>query len=121
MPFRSSYGLKPVSGVEYGGALSDLIRVPFADHMLGVDPTRFPPAAGWRERLHRECALPIEQRSVVLVMWLLDEQPIGFSTSDKIRYGEQANMHLHVTTPIGGIRVSAPNACGAASISISTN
>jgi RimJ/RimL family protein N-acetyltransferase len=67
--------------------------------MLGVDPTRFPPTASWRERLHRECALPIEQRSVVLVMWLLDEQPIGFSTSDKIRYGEQANMHLHVTDP----------------------
>lgn len=34
VPFRSSYGLKPVCGVEYGGALSDLIRVPFADHML---------------------------------------------------------------------------------------
>ena len=30
VPFRSSYGLKPVCGVEYGGALSDLIRVPFA-------------------------------------------------------------------------------------------
>ena len=27
VPFRSSYGLKPVCGVEYGGALSDLIRV----------------------------------------------------------------------------------------------
>ena len=38
MPFRSSYGLKPVCGVEYGGALSDLIRVPFADHMLVRQP-----------------------------------------------------------------------------------
>jgi alcohol dehydrogenase len=38
VPFRSSYGLKPVSGVEYGGALSDLIRVPFADHMLVRQP-----------------------------------------------------------------------------------
>ena len=52
--------------------------------MLGVDPTRFPPAASWRERLHRECALPIEQRNAVLVIWLSDDQPIGFSTSDKI-------------------------------------
>ena len=33
VPFRSSYGLKPVCGVEYGGGLSDLIRVPFADHI----------------------------------------------------------------------------------------
>ncbi|SDO13744.1 zinc-binding dehydrogenase [Afipia sp. GAS231] len=38
VPFRSSYGLKPVCGVEYGGALSDLIRVPFADHMLVRQP-----------------------------------------------------------------------------------
>ena len=67
--------------------------------MLGVDPTRFPPAASWRERLRRECALPIEHRSLVLVIWLSDDQPIGFSTSDKIVYGEQANMHLHVVDP----------------------
>jgi threonine dehydrogenase-like Zn-dependent dehydrogenase len=38
VPFRSSYGLKPVCGVEHGGALSDLIRVPFADHMLVTHP-----------------------------------------------------------------------------------
>jgi threonine dehydrogenase-like Zn-dependent dehydrogenase len=38
VPFRSSYGLKPVCGVEYGGGLSDLIRVPFADHMLVHQP-----------------------------------------------------------------------------------
>jgi RimJ/RimL family protein N-acetyltransferase len=36
---------------------------------------------------------------MVLVIWLSDDRPIGFSTSDKIRYGEQANMHLHVTEP----------------------
>jgi alcohol dehydrogenase len=39
VPFRSSYGLKPVCGVEYGGALSDRIGVPFADRML----VRYPP------------------------------------------------------------------------------
>jgi RimJ/RimL family protein N-acetyltransferase len=67
--------------------------------ILGVDPTRLPALESWRERLRRECTLPIEQRSVVLVIWLLDDQPIGFSTSDKIRYREQAHMHLHVTEP----------------------
>jgi RimJ/RimL family protein N-acetyltransferase len=36
---------------------------------------------------------------MVLVVWLSDDRPIGFSTSDKIAYGEQANMHLHVTEP----------------------
>jgi len=66
---------------------------------LGVDPTRLPPVQSWRDRLQREATLPIDKRTVVLVIWLRDDRPIGFSTSDKIRYGEQANMHLHVTDP----------------------
>jgi threonine dehydrogenase-like Zn-dependent dehydrogenase len=41
-PFCAAYGL-PTSGTNFGGALSDLLLVPFADHMLvklpdGVDP-----------------------------------------------------------------------------------
>jgi RimJ/RimL family protein N-acetyltransferase len=67
--------------------------------MLGVDPTRLPAAEPWRERLRRECELPIERRAAMFVLWLADERPIGFSTSDKIAYGEQANMHLHVIEP----------------------
>ena len=67
--------------------------------ILGVDPSRLPPAQSWRERLQRECTLSIEQRTMMLVIWLSDDQPVGFSTSDKIRYGEQAHMHLHVTEP----------------------
>ncbi|HTO55516.1 MAG TPA: alcohol dehydrogenase catalytic domain-containing protein [Myxococcota bacterium] len=34
MPVLSDYGMQPLSGVEYGGALSDLVRVPFAEAML---------------------------------------------------------------------------------------
>jgi RimJ/RimL family protein N-acetyltransferase len=66
---------------------------------LGVDPTRMPPVQSWRERLQREVALSIDKRAMVLIIWLSDDRPIGFSTSDKIRYGEQANMHLHVSDP----------------------
>ena len=65
--------------------------------ILGVDPSRLPPPQSWRERFQRESALPIEQRGWIVVIWLLDDQPVGFSTSDKIAFGEQANMHLHVT------------------------
>jgi threonine dehydrogenase-like Zn-dependent dehydrogenase len=42
-PLLSSYGMEPLSGFEYGGMLSDVVRVPDADYMLtplpdGVDP-----------------------------------------------------------------------------------
>lgn len=42
-PLLSDYGMEPLSGVEYGGMLSDLVRVPHASTMVaplpsGVDP-----------------------------------------------------------------------------------
>jgi RimJ/RimL family protein N-acetyltransferase len=66
---------------------------------LGVDPSRMPGRESWRERLAHEFARPDEQRAAIVVIWLADERPIGFSSSDKITYGEQANMHLHVIDP----------------------
>jgi len=66
---------------------------------LGVDPTRLPTPGSWRERFQREQARPIEQRTWLAVIWLKRDQPVGFSSSDKITYGEQANMHLHVVDP----------------------
>jgi RimJ/RimL family protein N-acetyltransferase len=67
--------------------------------LLGVDPTRLPPASVWRERYAREYAKPIEQRATLLVIWKSADQPIGFSSADKIVFGSQANMHLHVLKP----------------------
>jgi RimJ/RimL family protein N-acetyltransferase len=65
--------------------------------MLGVDPTRLLPLENWGERMRQDCTLPVDQRARVLVVWLSHERPVGFSTCDKITFGEQANMHLHVT------------------------
>jgi RimJ/RimL family protein N-acetyltransferase len=76
---------------------------------LGVDPTRLPPPEAWRERYRREYTLPINQRSTLLVIWLSNDRPVGFSTSDKIVYGHRANMHLHIVNPEdrrGGIGVA---------------
>lgn len=67
--------------------------------MLGVDPTRLPPKEVWVSSFKSQYRLPIAERSGFFVIWLMDEQPIGFSSCDKIVFGEQANMHLHVTEP----------------------
>ncbi|MEY4949195.1 MAG: hypothetical protein RL698_1406 [Pseudomonadota bacterium] len=57
-PFGAAYGLAPTSGTDFGGALSDRVFVPFADHMLlplpsGVNPVTAASASdnvadGWR-------------------------------------------------------------------------
>ncbi len=44
-PYRSSYGMAPLSGVDFGGGLADLVRVPFADHMLVPAPDDIDPIA----------------------------------------------------------------------------
>ncbi len=45
LPYRASYGMAPLSGIDYGGALSDLLRVPFASHMLVPAPDGLSPEA----------------------------------------------------------------------------
>jgi RimJ/RimL family protein N-acetyltransferase len=67
--------------------------------MLGVDPTKLPGPSAWRERLHRQFSPPMNEREYLVLLWLLDDAPIGFSSCDKIKYGERANMHLHIAKP----------------------
>lgn len=67
--------------------------------MLGVDPSRLPMPNAWRERFKHEFSLPLDKRHGFLVSWLLDERVVGFSSCDKIVFGERANMHLHVVEP----------------------
>jgi RimJ/RimL family protein N-acetyltransferase len=68
---------------------------------MGVDPSRLPARDAWRERFRLDLDRPVEQRSGMLVIWLSDDQAIGFSSSDKIVYGDQARMHLHIVDPEG--------------------
>ncbi len=78
--------------------------------MLGVDPTRLPTPQDWRARYVSDYEKPVQDRSVMLVIWKLDGIAFGFSTSDKIIYGEQAHMHLHIVDPQRAI----PKSCGCA-------
>lgn len=66
---------------------------------LGVDPTRIPSPEEWQRHYDEEYALPIERRTELLVVWESDREPIGFSTANKIVFGRQANMHLHILNP----------------------
>jgi RimJ/RimL family protein N-acetyltransferase len=66
---------------------------------MGVDPTRMPGTAAWSGRFKELYAQPIAARPNFLVIWRLDGRAIGFSSCDKIVFGNRANMHLHVVEP----------------------
>ena len=83
------------------GVIVDYFHSASPEHLelLGVDPTRLPAPEHWRRRYDTECGRGYRERSTILVLWELDGVPFGFSTADKIRYGAQANMHLHIVDP----------------------
>ena len=64
---------------------------------LGVDKAKLPQRHLWHEAYRHEFSLPIDQRSSFHLIWLADKQPVGFSSADKIKLGEEAFMHLHIT------------------------
>src|SRR5262249_34975605 len=44
-PVRAAYGLGPIGGLEWGGALAEVVRVPFADALLQPLPPAGAPSA----------------------------------------------------------------------------
>lgn len=80
------------------GLIIDYFRGAGPEHLelLGVDPTRLPTREQWQERLAGDYDKPVHERSTLQVVWRLEGVAVGFSTCDKIVYGERANMHLHV-------------------------
>jgi len=71
------------------------------DHlrMLGVDRALLLTPAQWRDFYEQDYAKPIEQRVNDSLLWLLEDEVIGFATTDHIDFGIEAFMHLHITQP----------------------
>jgi RimJ/RimL family protein N-acetyltransferase len=66
---------------------------------MGVDPSRLLSREAWYAKLESEFALPLKQRQWFPVIWLQNGNPVGYSSCDRIEFGEKAIMHLHVTRP----------------------
>ncbi len=68
------------------------------DHLvaLGVDRARLPTRRDWEESYRADHARPFEERSMVALVWELDDAIVGFSTADRIVFGTEASMHLHI-------------------------
>lgn len=63
---------------------------------LGVDRALLPSRSAWREWYEADYARPIRDRENFSLLWELDGQVVGFSSTDQISFGKQAFMHLHI-------------------------
>lgn len=63
---------------------------------MGVDPKKLPSRQSWLATLYENHARPYKDKNIFYVIWHLDEKPIGHSNINKIIFGQEAYMHLHM-------------------------
>lgn len=63
---------------------------------MGVDVTKIPAREQWFEMLMEQISLPIEEKKSYCIIWLVNDKPIGHSNINKIVFGKEAYMHLHI-------------------------
>lgn len=66
---------------------------------MGADKSKFPIRSAWIDRLEADCALDTTNRQFYYIIWLSNGVPIGHSNINKITFGAEAYMHLHLWQP----------------------
>jgi RimJ/RimL family protein N-acetyltransferase len=67
--------------------------------ILGVDRAKLPSPESWRDAYRADLSRPLHERTGYALVWELDAEIIGFSSADRIVFGEEAHMHLHILDP----------------------
>lgn len=71
---------------------------------MGADPGKLPSRENFIGMLHEQLLASPEQKKSYCIIWILDGRPVGHSNINKIIFGEEAFMHLHIWDP--GLRRS---------------
>ena len=66
---------------------------------MGVDLSKMPTREEWKEMLSEQLGQSYEEKKSYCIAWLLDNEPIGHSNVNRIIFGEEAYMHLHIWKP----------------------
>ena len=63
---------------------------------MGADPAKLPQADDWLRILEEDFARPLQARQFYFVTWMVGDEPIGHSNINKIVFGQEAFVHLHI-------------------------
>jgi len=63
---------------------------------MGVDTKKLPSKEEWLNILSLDFYLPLDKKKFYYITWLVDKKPVGHSNINKIVFGEEAYMHLHL-------------------------
>lgn len=63
---------------------------------MGVDLNKMPAAAEWEASLMEQLSQSIPEKKSYCTIWEADGMPVGHSNINKIQFGKEAFMHLHL-------------------------
>src|SRR5258705_5077644 len=63
---------------------------------MGVDLDKIPSKEEWMAMLSEQLAQPYPEKKSYCMIWLVDNKAIGHCNVNKIKFGEEAYMHLHM-------------------------
>ncbi len=63
---------------------------------MGVDLDKLPSEAFWHEMLNKQLVAPYEEKQAYCTIWEIDGEAIGHCNVNKIVWGKEAYMHLHL-------------------------
>ena len=63
---------------------------------MGVDLSKLPSRPGLKEMLHQQLSQSYNEKKSYAIIWLVNGEPAGHSNTNKIVFGEEAYMHLHL-------------------------
>jgi len=66
---------------------------------MGVDLSKMPTREEWEQMLNEQLSQSYKEKKSYCIIWLLDGEPIGHSNVNRIIFGEEAYMHLHIWEP----------------------
>jgi RimJ/RimL family protein N-acetyltransferase len=63
---------------------------------MGVDLKKMPTGEQWKEMLTDQINQPYQEKKSFYTIWLVDGKAIGHCNVNKIIFGQEAFMHLHI-------------------------
>lgn len=66
---------------------------------MGVDLAKLPKREEWHQMLTEQLATPLKEKKSYALIWEVDGQAVGHSNINKIVFGQEAYMHLHIWNP----------------------
>jgi RimJ/RimL family protein N-acetyltransferase len=63
---------------------------------MGVNINKMPARDEWKDMLSEQLSQSYKEKKSYCIIWQVDDKPVGHSNINKIIFGEEAYMHLHI-------------------------